>query len=138
MPPIRIAFEMAFDNLGELARIFEYLITLKESCHSTEYFKIEFDNLPPTKIASFLSSTARALVTAPTTWVFFYCDIRLIISCFCYCIVIVHQVLHPASNKNKPMQNNFETPVRLTQNGFRVQHCKVITDNDKPGQGQQD
>ena len=37
----------------------------------------------------------------------------------------IHQVLHRIQNKEKPMQNNFDSPVRVTQNDFRVQHCKV-------------
>ena len=37
----------------------------------------------------------------------------------------VHQVLHRLQNKEKPMQNNFDSPVRVNQNAFRVQHCKV-------------
>ena len=37
----------------------------------------------------------------------------------------IHQVLHRLQNKEKPMQNNFYSPVRVTQNDFRVQHCKV-------------
>ena len=37
----------------------------------------------------------------------------------------LHQVLHRLQNKEKPMQNNFDSPVRVTQNDFRVQHCKV-------------
>ena len=32
----------------------------------------------------------------------------------------VHQVLHRPQNKEKPMQNNFDSPVRVTQNDFRV------------------
>ena len=35
------------------------------------------------------------------------------------------QVLHRLQNKEKPMQNNFYSPVRVTQNDFWVQHCKV-------------
>jgi len=35
------------------------------------------------------------------------------------------QVLHRLQNKENPMQNNFDSPVRVTQNDFRVQHCKV-------------
>ena len=35
------------------------------------------------------------------------------------------QVLHRLQNKEKPMQNNFYSPVRVTQDDFRVQHCKV-------------
>ena len=34
--------------------------------------------------------------------------------------VVVHQVLHRPQNKEKPMQNNFDSPVRVTQNDFRV------------------
>ena len=37
----------------------------------------------------------------------------------------VPQVLHRLQNKEKPMQKNFYSPVRVTQNDFRVQHCKV-------------
>ena len=40
-------------------------------------------------------------------------------------LVEVPQVLHRLQNKEKPMQNNFYSPVRVTQNDFRVQHCKV-------------
>ena len=40
-------------------------------------------------------------------------------------IMMIHQVLHRLQNKEKPMQNNFYSPVRVTQNDFRVQHCKV-------------
>ena len=35
-------------------------------------------------------------------------------------ILILHQVLHRPQNKEKPMQNNFDSPVRVTQNDFRV------------------
>ena len=38
---------------------------------------------------------------------------------------VLPQVLHRLQNKEKPMQNNFYSPVRVTQNDFRVQHCKV-------------
>ena len=40
-------------------------------------------------------------------------------------INVLPQVLHRLQNKEKPMQNNFYSPVRVTQNDFRVQHCKV-------------
>ena len=39
--------------------------------------------------------------------------------------LLLPQVLHRLQNKEKPMQNNFYSPFRVTQNDFRVQHCKV-------------
>ena len=40
-------------------------------------------------------------------------------------LLLLPQVLHRLQNKEKPMHNKFYSPVRVTQNDFRVQHCKV-------------
>ena len=47
------------------------------------------------------------------------------VACISQDTCLLHQVLHRLQNKEKPMQNNFDSPVRVTQNDFRVQHCKV-------------
>ena len=50
-------------------------------------------------------------------WMTLTCKIEVVTSTS---TIVVHQVLHRPQNKEKPMQNNFDSPVRVTQNDFRV------------------